>query len=398
MAFDWRLKEATAHSANCAICACPAAPEDEGAEALSRHAALALPAISFLGDAVSTSAARRAPQPVGILQCATCVVTCHRRCVATLSAVWGERAIVGGFQQRDASEAASTSKVSRRIRARAQSGGVTGSSAANSAAAAWRCHLCRCEDRVDCRDQPPAANSEEEEEEVEGGHGDEGAAEYAAEYAAVPPPTRAANTDVTARGAVIAGISLGASVALDGARLGTVSAFRAAAALSGSGTGGGSGGGGDGGGAEPAAVPTFEIKLEDGSTVEMAHEPLFKRLWENSQGGAAASTAAACTAEAAVEATVEAAQGEAAQVEAAQVEVKASVAPPTEAVAPEVANEAAAPEAAAAPGPGTEAAAREATAREATAREATTREAAAREAAAPEAETSTDEGAATESD
>ena len=30
IAFEWRWKEATAHSANCAICACPATSEEKG--------------------------------------------------------------------------------------------------------------------------------------------------------------------------------------------------------------------------------------------------------------------------------------------------------------------------------------------------------------------------------
>ena len=314
MAFDWRFKEATAHSTTCAICACPATAEDAKIEALSRRAAQASPTIGFLGDSVSASEQRRACQPVGVLQCATCVVTCHRRCVATLSAVWGQRAVVSGFADRDASDVAKKSKTSRRIRARSQSGGVMASSAGTNAAAAWRCHLCRWEDRVDCSNEPPPAADCDEEDE-DGGDGDEGSGEDASKGAAVPP-TRAAKTDLTTRGAVIAGISLGSNVALNAARFGTVSAFRAAAASSGSGS--------SGGGEERTVVPTFEIKLEDGSTVEMAHEPLFKRLWENSQGGGAAS--------AAVEASVE---------------VEASAAPLAEAATAESATEAAAPEVAA---------------------------------------------------
>ena len=242
IAFEWRWKEATAHSANCAICACPATSEEKGGVGSEVTGPIA---ISLPDDKAAAAA-----MPSGVLECATCIVTCHSRCAALLSRSWARAAPPAATSSALSSNGDSVSRTSgRRVRARHS---VNGSSASPSSAldAAWRCHLCRFEDSVDC---------------VGGGGADaEGSSTSSTSSSSSSSSSSSKETPPTLHelaqlGAVVAGISLGGSVALDEASKGTVRSFQAP----------------DG---------TFEVQLEDGSKVTMDHSALFERLWKTSCG------------------------------------------------------------------------------------------------------------------
>ena len=240
IAFEWRWKEATAHSANCAICACPATSEEKGGVGSEVTGPIA---ISLPDDKAAAAA-----MPSGVLECATCIVTCHSRCAALLSRSWARAAPPAATSSALSSNGDSVSRTSgRRVRARHS---VNGSSASPSSAldAAWRCHLCRFEDSVDCVGGGGA--------DAEGSSTSSTSSSSSSSSSKETPPTL---HELAQPGAVVAGISLGGSVALNEASKGTVRSFQAP----------------DG---------TFEVQLEDGSKVTMDHSALFERLWKTSCG------------------------------------------------------------------------------------------------------------------